>query len=190
MRDIPPGYHIRFGTRADIPALIAADRAASELFRPTGLIPDMAAIPESIPADVLSQSIDAGMMIVAADEHTAIGFALNQLYRHTLYLHQLSVDPAHGRKGVGRCVMKHVFALAEEHKRASVTLSTFRDVPWNGPFYASMGFKELPSNKLTKWMREIEAEQSQSLDITQRCFMQRPVRRSLIKRLKSNRASP
>jgi hypothetical protein len=24
-----------------------------------------------------------------------------------------------------------------------VTLTTFRDVPWNGPFYAKLGFREL-----------------------------------------------
>jgi hypothetical protein len=25
----------------------------------------------------------------------------------------------------------------------AVTLTTFRDVPWNGPFYAKLGFREL-----------------------------------------------
>lgn len=76
MHAIPLGYTIRFGQRLDIAALIAADRAASELFRHTGLIPDMAAIPESIPADVLSQAIEAGMLLIAADKSGPVGFAL------------------------------------------------------------------------------------------------------------------
>lgn len=184
MRALPPGYTVRFGQRLDIPALIAADRAASELFRPTGLIPDMAAIPESIPADVLSQAIEAGMLLIAADKAGPVGFALAQLRQKTLYLHQLSVDPAHGCIGLGTQLVLHVFALAEERNCTSVTLSTFRDIPWNAPFYSGLGFREIAPKKLTDWMRELEITQAQTLDVTKRCFMQRPVRRSLLARLR------
>ena len=182
MRD-PEDYTIRFGRPLDVPSLIAADRAASELFRPTGLIPDMATIPESIPATVLTHAIHAGMVLVAAHQEHAIGFALCQIYTPYLYLHQLSVAPEHGRKGIGRYLVQRTFLLAEENKCHSVALSTFRNVPWNAPFYASLGFKEVPAKKLTSWMNDIEQEQSKTLDVTKRCFMKRPVRRSLRSRL-------
>jgi len=177
MAQVLDGYTIRFGDRLDIPALIAADRAASELFRPTGLIPDMAAIPESIPASVLADGIARGLLLVSADDNGPVGFALCRPQGKTLYLDQISVDPAHGRKGLGRHLIMHVLALAEEHKCTSVTLSTFRDIPWNGPFYLGLGFREIPRKKLTNWMLDIEAAQAESLDVTQRYFMQRPVRR-------------
>lgn len=179
------GYDIRAGRLLDIPDLISADRAASELFRPTGLIPDMSTIPESIPVPVLTDAIEAGMVLVAvtkADDR-AVGFALSQIYDRNLYMHQLSVDPEHGRKGIGTRLIQAVFGLAGDHKCTAVSLSTFREIPWNGPFYHSLGFKEIPRKKLADWMLDIEKEQSKELDITKRCFMWRPVKRSLMSRL-------
>ncbi|MEL7128344.1 MAG: GNAT family N-acetyltransferase [Pseudomonadota bacterium] len=179
---MPEGYSIRFANQLDIPALIAADRAASELFRPTGLIPDMATIPESVPAEVLSAAIEMGMVLVAEDEHGPIGFVLCQPRGSVLYLDQISVDPAHGRKGLGRILMAHVYMLAEEHKLSAVVLSTFRDLPWNGPFYRRLGFREIARNKMEDWMIEIETVQAETLDVEQRCFMRRPVRRFSLRR--------
>ncbi|MEO0883157.1 MAG: GNAT family N-acetyltransferase [Pseudomonadota bacterium] len=181
MAGLPQGYEIRFAEQLDIPALIAADRAASELFRPTGLIPDMAIIPESVPADELSQAIENGMIIVVTDDQGPVGFAMSQIMGDVLYLDQVSVDPSHGRKGLGRLLMLHVFALAEDHKLSAVTLSTFRDLPWNGPFYRSLGFKEIPRKKLEDWMFVIEEAQAESMDVSKRCFMRRPVRRGLFR---------
>lgn len=186
MAKLPVNYEIRFASLLDIPALIRADRAASELFRPTGLIPDMAAIPQSIPADTLAAAIEQGMVLtvtdVQGDISHPVGFSMTQRREKTLYLHQLSVDPAHGRKGLGAGLVKHVFALAEEYACHSVTLSTFRDVAWNGPFYAKLGFREIPRKKLEHWMLEIERDQAATLDVSLRCFMRRSVRRSLLGR--------
>lgn len=177
MAGLPSGYEIRVARQGDIPALLAADRAASELFRPTGLIPGMSAIPESVPVDVLSRSIENGLVLVVADQEGPVGFALCQVRPPVLYLDQISVDPAHGRRGIGRALMIALFPLAESRGADAVILSTFRDVPWNGPFYASLGFKEIPRRRMTDWMFEIEAMQAEELDVTKRCFMRRPVRR-------------
>ena len=133
--------------------------------------------PESIPACVLADGIAAGMLLVSVDENGPVGFALCRLQAKTLYLDQLSVDPAHGRLGIGRSLIMHVLALAEEHKRSSVTLSTFREVPWNGPYYRKLGFREIPRKKMTDWMFEIEQTQAETLDVTQRYFMQRSLKR-------------
>ncbi|MEM7663951.1 MAG: GNAT family N-acetyltransferase [Pseudomonadota bacterium] len=181
MAGLPHGYEVRFAEQLDIPALIAADRAASELFRPTGLIPDMGTIPESVPTDVLSQAIEDRMIIVVADDQGPVGFAMCQIRDELLYLDQVSVDPEHGRKGLGKVLMFHVFALAEDHKLSGVALSTFRDLAWNGPFYRKLGFREIPRKKLDDWMLEIEAAQADEMDVTKRCFMKRPVRRGLFR---------
>ena len=61
----------------------------------------------------------------------------------------------------------------------SVSLSTFRKVPWNAPFYAKHGFKELSSKHWTDWMHEINAVQAETLDVSQRCFMRRQIKRRL-----------
>lgn len=186
MPKLPLEYSIRFATHLDIPALIASDRAASELFRPTGLIPDMATIPESIPADNLADAIDKNMVLAAVDVLGAVGFALTRLIDGSLYLDQLSVDPAHGRKGLGKALVSAVFDLARQHECSSVTLSTFKEVAWNGPYYRRLGFKEIARTQMTHWMLEIETAQADTLDVSKRCFMHKPIRRPLLPKRKSS----
>lgn len=182
MTELPQGYQIRRAVQLDIPSMIAADQAASELFRPTGLVPDMAAIPESVPADIFAAAIEEQMVLAVTYEGEPVGFALCRVMEDTLYLDQISVDPAHGRKGLGRALMSEVEKLASQHSVSSVTLSTFRTLKWNGPFYKSLGFRELPRKKMSEWMLEIETAQAETLDVSQRCFMQRRVRRPLLRR--------
>ena len=73
-----------------------------------------------------------------------IGFAIAFEVDGAAHLHEMDIDPKHGRRGVGRQLIGAVtsWALARGHTR--LTLSTFRDVAWNGPYYEGLGFRELP----------------------------------------------
>jgi GNAT superfamily N-acetyltransferase len=59
------------------------------------------------------------------------------------HLEQLSVHPEHGRHGIGRALLRAGVEWTASRGYRELTLTTFRDVPWNGPFYASEGFVEL-----------------------------------------------
>jgi GNAT superfamily N-acetyltransferase len=59
------------------------------------------------------------------------------------HLEQLSVHPAHGRRGAGRALVRAGISWAAASGYGELTLATYRDVPWNGPFYASEGFVEV-----------------------------------------------
>jgi GNAT superfamily N-acetyltransferase len=59
------------------------------------------------------------------------------------HLEQLSVHPDHGRRGLGRALLRASLEWAAARSYPQLTLTTFRDVPWNGPFYASEGFVEV-----------------------------------------------
>ena len=59
------------------------------------------------------------------------------------HLAQLSVQPDHGRRGLGRALLRAACEWALGHGYDELTLTTYRDVPWNGPFYASEGFVEI-----------------------------------------------
>jgi len=177
MRRLPKGYAIRPANSGDITYMIAADIAAGELFRPTGLIYNMPEVPDGVPTDLLRRAIAEDMVIAATYEDRAVGFALTSIRGFCFYLDQLSVDPKHGRKGLGRHLMQKVLEKAEENSLQEVYLSTFRDLVWNGPWYRKLGFKELPRKKMTPWMLQIEADQAEEMDVTLRCFMMRKVRR-------------
>lgn len=181
MSDLPEGYSITAAELDDIPALIAVDKAASALFEDTGLLNEDA-LADHVPAEIFEQEIPLFNVIVARNQHGwAIGFALIRLRGNGLYLDQVSVHPEHGKLGVGRALMIRILTEAELRKLPHVSLSTFRDVPWNGPFYASMGFKEIAPEKLDPYMREIEDAQRPFMDVTKRCFMRRKVRRALFR---------
>lgn len=61
-----------------------------------------------------------------------------------LHLGELSVDTTHGRRGIGRTLVEAVAVRAGQLGLDGVSLSTFRAVPFNAPFYAALGFVELP----------------------------------------------
>jgi GNAT superfamily N-acetyltransferase len=58
------------------------------------------------------------------------------------HLEQLSVHPDHAGHGIGRALLRAGCSWAAEQGYPEITLSTYRDVSWNGPFYASEGFVE------------------------------------------------
>lgn len=173
MRRLPRGYSISGVTADEIEALIAIDLAASQLFAGTGLLPETA-LADHVPADVFAAAIPEGHVFVARDpKGVPAGFALTSVRGETLYLDQISVDPGHGRRGLGAALIDRVVRSAQARKLKSVTLSTFRDLPWNGPFYRGLGFRELPRKQMTDWMADIEARQAEVMDVRRRCFMRR-----------------
>lgn len=81
------------------------------------------------------------------------------------HVEELAVRPSEGRRGVGRTLLNAGCSWAQLAGYEAVTLCTFRDVPWNGPFYRSAGFVEL---ERSAWSAELvsirEDERANGLD--------------------------
>jgi hypothetical protein len=65
---------------------------------------------------------------------------------------------------------------AMAHGRATgapdVILTTFRDIPWNAPWYARFGFVEIPEGGRSQVVREMQAhEAANGLDMSRRCAL-------------------
>lgn len=174
IRRPPAGYEITGAAPEEIPSLIAIDLAAGKIFEGTGLLPD-AQLGDHVPEEVLREAIKAGHLHTVRDAKGRLaGFVLTSVRESWLYLDQISVDPAFGRKGIGSALLGRVMLEAKDRGLKHVTLSTFRDPPWNGPFYRKNGFRELPRRKMEKWMIEIESLQDDNgLIVRDRCFMAR-----------------
>lgn len=55
-----------------------------------------------------------------------------------------------------------------------VTLSTFRDIPWNAPFYSKLGFRILDESELTTGFQQIRLQEIEAgLPISERVMMHR-----------------
>ncbi|MGG6294647.1 GNAT family N-acetyltransferase [Leptolyngbya sp. AN02str] len=87
---------------------------------------------------------------------------------------ELDVLPAHGRQGLGRALVETVCQWAQQQGCQEMTLSTFRDIPWNAPFYAKLGFRLMDDSALTPALREIQQQEADyGLPIDDRVFMSR-----------------
>lgn len=113
-----------------------------------------------------------GLVLVAADEGALVGFAACQACADALHLWELAVRHDAQGRGIGRALLDEVAALARSHALPAVTLSTFRDIPWNAPFYARRGFVELALDELNARLRIVrDREASLGLDVASRCAM-------------------
>ncbi len=87
----------------------------------------------------------AALVLVGGDP--PVGFACVELVDGVPHIWQLAVHPDHGRRGLGSALVRAVCEWARSEQFEAITLTTYRDVPWNGPFYESLGF--LPMEDLT-----------------------------------------
>jgi GNAT superfamily N-acetyltransferase len=105
----------------------------------------------------IEAAVDHGAEVFVVGEPPIAFAALVELDGHP-HLEQISVHADHGRQGIGSMLLDEVVRRAG----AGVTLLTFRDIPWNGPWYAGHGFVELPEEEFgpelrTHWQAEIDA---------------------------------
>lgn len=125
---------IRPATEDDLPMLAELEDRADTVFRVAGL-----QLPEVPTTDY-----------AAADDHTTfvagdppVGFAALREVGGDAYLAALAVLPGEMRQGIGSRLLDTACRWAREHGYEAMTLTTFRDVPWNAPFYARRGFVEV-----------------------------------------------
>lgn len=70
----------------------------------------------------------------------AIGFLAGEITDDGLYIEEVDVVMARQKQGHGRRLMQAAIDWARGARLPAVTLTTFRHIPFNAPFYASMGF--------------------------------------------------
>lgn len=157
----------------DLAALPAIEIKAGAMFAQAG----MQDVADHEPADVayFESFARAGAVHVALDAlGKPVGFALTGLLDGQAHLYELSVDPAHGRRGLGRRLVAAGCAYGLAQGCRAMTLSTFRDLAWNGPFYGSIGFRELNRAEWTPGHYTLhEREKDIGLPLERRCFMRR-----------------
>lgn len=168
-------YQVRLATIEDVALLPDLELAAAKLFLSqlavTGLTRNSLDTANSVADFAAAQQ--SNLLWVAADEgNQPIGFALLAKIDQWLHLDELDVHPAHGRKGVGTALVRQVCQMAEAQGYPGVTLSTFRHVPWNAPFYRRLGFVEMLPEGQTAGLRALVAgEQARGLRTDLRLVM-------------------
>ena len=115
--------------------------------------------------------VTAGLAWVTTDDSDVpVGFLVAEIVDDCLYIADVNVHPRAARQGLGRQLIDH----AGTGNYPALTLTTFRDVPWNAPYYRRLGFETLTEDEITPNLRAIrEFQATIGLDRWPRVCMRR-----------------
>ncbi|WP_371780036.1 GNAT family N-acetyltransferase [Streptosporangium subroseum] len=156
---------VRWARSEELAGLAVVEVAADGVFAQVGIV-----FP---PGTTMIEEIDDPSRVLVAGS-PPVGFAMFGWIDGSLHLDQLAVHPDHGRQGIGGRLLEAVCDHAASMGCGAVTLTTFRDVPWNGPWYARRGFAVLDP---AEWGPELAAlvahERELGIELAPRVVMRR-----------------
>jgi GNAT superfamily N-acetyltransferase len=169
-------YRIRLALPDETALLPSIERRSARLFEncfgETGLTPEALAHVNSV--ESFDQAQRAGRLWVAVSPlGDLVGFALVFDVGGLPHIEELDVLPEHGGRGLGSRLLKEVCLWAREAGYPKVTLSTFRDVPWNAPFYQRRGFRVVePAELSEQHVQLVRSEKARGLRTDLRVVME------------------
>ncbi|MEU8894709.1 GNAT family N-acetyltransferase [Nocardia sp. NPDC048505] len=151
--------NIRSATEADLPVLQEIERAAGKPFADIGM---QAVADDDPPAlSTLREFQQAGRAWVHPNaEDRPIGYLVLGLVDGNAHIDQVSVDPEFLGQRLGKGLIDHAVHWSKNHGLQAITLTTFTEVPWNGPYYERLGFRYLTLAEETPGLRELRAAES------------------------------
>lgn len=129
--------------------------------------------PVATSLEKLADALNDDLLFVAADrDDVAIGFLAAEIVGDELYIGEVDVLRAFQGKGAGRRLVLRAIAEAEKRNMRRVTLTTDRLVPFNAPFYATLGFSIATGEGLSPHLRaNLERQVGNGLDAARRVGM-------------------
>lgn len=169
----PTGVITRLARADEAETLCQIERSAAQAFR---LIEAFSwlAVGDVQSADTHRALIAAGTNWVAADDRDIpLGFLSAEITGPVLHILEISVGHLHQGFGIGRRLIDHAIETAAAGGLDAVTLTTFRTIPWNCPFYERIGFRILADEDLSpRLLTVLEQEEAHGLPRDTRCAMQ------------------
>ena len=165
------GWSLRLARPADAAAMPEIERAAAAAF---------AGVPELAGLDLARSRTEAdfarlirkGHSLVAHVGEALAGFLVAERFSRELHIWEMDVLPAFQRRGIGAGLVRAAQIDARNSGIAALTLTTFRDVAWNAPFYARLGFEEVTAlDAHIRLAGELANEVDDGLPADRRCAM-------------------
>jgi len=165
-------YKIALAREQDIPLLSAIELAAAQLL--AGYAPERV-LKEATSEQEMRYAQERGLLWVALSGDRPVGFAhVRLLEPNAAHLQEIDVHPEHGCRGLGTRLTMAVCGWATKAGHHALTLTTFRTVPWNMPFYLRLGFELVACEELSPIMLSIlQEEERRGLDPEARVAMRR-----------------
>ena len=172
LRDASVKFYTRFATNEDAPHFAAIERSACKRFR---TIADLAWIADEEPTAIEEHFtlISAGTVWIAEDGSGKIsGFLLAERCGEELHICEFAVEHPRQGQGIGTLLLQAAIAYARAMGLKALTLTTFRELSWNEPFYHHSGFETLAASDLNeRLVAAFAREVLIGLPIGRRCAM-------------------
>lgn len=104
-----------------MPAFLLTDCAAPEAYRP---------------------HLAGGTLWVVDAGQEPVAFMACRVAGERLHIDELDVQDGQHGKGLGKRLLQHAADWARANGLSRLSLTTFRGIPWNAPYYARFGFRE------------------------------------------------
>jgi GNAT superfamily N-acetyltransferase len=172
----PDRWRLRLAEPSDVLAIQSLEVDAGRRFRDLGM--DEIADDDPPAVELIEAHIaNASAWIVVDETDQPLGYALASMVDDEGHLDQVSVAERAGRRGIGTALIEQVCDWSRQHGASTVTLTTFREVSFNGPYYASRGFTVADDADCGPELLAIRNnERDLGLDIAPRVAMRRELR--------------
>jgi GNAT superfamily N-acetyltransferase len=153
---------IRPARREELEALQAIERDACRAYADIGMHEIAVDPPASV--EELEAFRIAGNAWVAADTtDRSIAYLLSLPVDGCAHIEQVSVASSHAGLGVGAALIDHLAATSAANGISALTLTAFRDVPWNAPYYLRLGFVVIEPVDFGPELRELVEHEAASI---------------------------
>lgn len=122
------------------------EAAAAQRFRESAY-PEVARMSPTELAALEGLASEEGILVAIDSRERLLGFALYTPMAGDLYLGELNVLPEAAGRRIGARLIEAVAEVAARRGCRWLLLTTFRQVPWNAPYYRRLGFEEVPEDE-------------------------------------------
>lgn len=147
---------VRYAVPADLPALAGIEAEADAMFNAmwagSGL--ELEDWPAPTPGE--HRAARAGFILTVGQPILGFAHVVDLADRGSsgLHLEQVAVRPDAGRRGIGTMLLRAAMGEVLDRGQDTLSLMTYADVLWNGPWYAREGFAEIdPGSHPAEWER-------------------------------------
>lgn len=164
----PRDWSLRLARPSDAEAMPDIERAAAIAFvGEAGIDPNLTRTEAEF-----ARLIRKGHCLSAFAGEVMARFLVAEPFRRELHIWEMNVHPAFQRRGIGAGMVRAAQIDARNTGFKALTLTTFRDVAWNAPFYARLGFEEVTAlDAHLRLSGELANEADDGLPAERRCAM-------------------
>ncbi|WP_206051876.1 GNAT family N-acetyltransferase [Nocardioides ferulae] len=164
---------LRPATEEDLERLVEVEVEAGRLFHSVGMSEMAGDVPDR---RELLEAIHGERVWVAQVGAQVAGYVIAEVIDQNAHVAQVSVATEFAGRRIGQALIELVEAWGRAAGRPATTLTTFRDIPWNGPYYRRLGYRELADEEIGSELARTIADEAglPGVDGSLRCAMIKP----------------